>query len=293
MEVMPHNPATGPQRALIRLKVGDGLWPLSVELTVDPHVYLHAAELIQSLDVHGRMLGLAYKDECSAVWRQVEPLAADGRTEFAVSWLAIANASPHAEYKALLTVRDARGRLVEAWPGSQNPTATPGLIGPEQNPTDIGGLLVQVLSTDVAAASVVPLFKEPTMAQPPKSPAAGGVTPKHVEPPPEALVATSQPKHVEPPPGAFFAASQKRVRVTITRNPATTRVIIDGVRVEDDETWTDLNPGRHNLQIGVAGKAGDQGAGSLHRGETQIAAAAVEIPEGEIEAYSAEVPFNV
>lgn len=160
MEVMPHHSAAGPQRAAVRLKVGDGLWPLSVELTVDPHVYLHAAELVQSLDVHGRMLSLAYKDECSAVWRQVEPLGDPGRVELAVSWLAIANASPRAEYKALLTVRDARGRLVEAWPGFQNPASTPGLIGSEQNPTDIGGLLLQILSTDIAAASVVPIFKE-------------------------------------------------------------------------------------------------------------------------------------
>jgi hypothetical protein len=271
------------------------------------------------------MLGLAYKDECSAVWRQVEPLADQEGAEFAVSWLAIANASPRAEYKALLTVRDARGRLVEACPGFQNPTSTPGLIGPEQNPTDIGGLFVQVLSTDVAAASVIPFSKDPIMPKTTKPVAAGGATPKHVEPPPEVFIAPLQPKHVEPPPGAFIAplqpthvepppesfvaplhpqhvvpppeafvaTSPTSASVSISRTPPTTRVIIDRIPVPDDRTWVNLEPGAHTLRVGIAGAPGDHGGASLRRGATKIASAAVEIPDGKTEAYSAEVVFNV
>lgn len=282
MEVMPHNPAAGPHRAAIQLKVGGGGWPLSVELTVEPHVYLHAAELVQSFDVHGRMLGLAYKDECSAVWRQVEPRPETDLAEFAVSWLAIANASPRAEYQALLTVRDARGRLIEACPGFQNPTFTPGLIGSEQNPTDIGGLLVQVLSTDVAAASVVPFLKEPSMSNTQKENAKA--TPlKHVEVPPSTPLSKKKK----------LSAVVEVVRVAIDRKPASTLVIIDHVRIPQHVTWVDLHPGHHTLEVAIAGQPGDVGAAELRCEAGLIAEARVQIPPGETEAYSGEVPFNV
>lgn len=131
-------------RAAVRLKARPDMWPLSVELTVEAHVYLHDADVVQALETHGRALSQAYKDERSALWRQVGPPDGGDEAELAVSWLAIANAAPQADYVATLTIRDGRGALLEAWPGSQNPTRVPGRIGPSGNPTDIGRIGITV-----------------------------------------------------------------------------------------------------------------------------------------------------
>lgn len=146
MELMLTRSATALQRAVIRLGSEPDLGPLSLELTVDPQVYLHAAELVQTQGFHGRIAPAAYKDARSVVWRQLD-FADQPKLELGLSWLAIANARAHADYVATLTLRDARGQLVPAEPGSQNPTPVPGRIGPPDNPTDFGGLTLLIRRT--------------------------------------------------------------------------------------------------------------------------------------------------
>ncbi|CAN7189294.1 hypothetical protein LJR225_000523 [Phenylobacterium sp. LjRoot225] len=129
----------------VRLAAGASVGPLSVELTLDRHVYLHEAELVQACGRHARMLPQAYKDESSVVWRQVEPCPPDAETTaFTVGWRVIANAAPGATYAAALSVRDARGELIRPVESFENPVRAQGQIGPAANPTDIGRLSVRI-----------------------------------------------------------------------------------------------------------------------------------------------------
>jgi len=136
-------PASG--QTSIRLIARPGAGPLSVELTLEPHVYLHFAELVQDVGAHGMTIPQAYKNESSVVWRQIEARAPDSATiAFDISWLAIANAAPGAFYTAIVTVRDAHCDLLDGDDMFGNPTRARGQIGPASNPTDIGRLDVLV-----------------------------------------------------------------------------------------------------------------------------------------------------
>jgi hypothetical protein len=129
----------------VRLAAGAAAGPLSVDLTLDPHVYLHDAELVQNCGRHARVLPQAYKDESSVVWRHVEPCAPGaGTISLSVSWRVIANAAPGARYVAMLSVRDARGDLIQPLEPFENPARAQGQIGPAANPTDIGRFSVSI-----------------------------------------------------------------------------------------------------------------------------------------------------
>jgi len=132
-------PASG--QTSIRLTARPGAVPLSVELTLEPHVYLHFAELVQDVGAHGMTVPQAYKNESSVIWRQIEACTPDSATiAFDISWLAIANAVPGAFYTAILTVRDAHCDLLDGDDTFRNPARARGQIGPASNPTDIGRL---------------------------------------------------------------------------------------------------------------------------------------------------------
>jgi hypothetical protein len=133
--------------SVVRLLASPDRLPLSVELTLERHVYLDAAELLQACGVHARTVAQAYKDAASAVWRQILACPNDPGAPISldVSWRAIANATPGVRYAAVLTVRDARGERLAAIDGFRNPQRSTGQIGPVDHPTDHGRLRVAVL----------------------------------------------------------------------------------------------------------------------------------------------------
>ena len=97
------------------------------------------------------------------------------------------------------------------------------------------------------------------------------------------------PAHVEP----GSPAGDAQVRVALSRDPATTVVIIDRVPAPQDRGWLDLPPGVHTLEIALAGRAGDTGLAILEHNGRQIAACTVRIEPGQTQAYSAAVTFEV
>ncbi len=135
---------------------------------------------------------------------------------------------------------------------------------------------------------------KPAHVEPPPIPA-------HVQPPPPPPGhSPGQPLHVEPPPipQAFAATAVNpaaaRVRVTLARAPASTRVMIDRVRIPQNVNWIDLDPGGHVLEVAIHGAAGDTATGAVQRHGAVIAKNTATIPDGETEAYSqAGAPFNV
>jgi hypothetical protein len=133
-----------PALARFRLEGRVGMGPLNVELTLEPHVYLHEAELILHRGVHATAMPHGFKEGSSAAWRNLES-GGDLET-FSVSiwWRAIANASPEIGYDAFITVRDSRCALLKPQPGFENPARAPGRIGPPANPTDIGRIAILV-----------------------------------------------------------------------------------------------------------------------------------------------------
>ena len=117
---------------------------LNVELIIEPHVYLHEAELVQRMGIHGCVVPQAYKDEHSVIWRQVEiPSGGACSTAFAVSWVTVANVTPGVEYWAILRIRDSKGHLLEGENAAENPRRVRGKIGPVSAPIDAGRLAVR------------------------------------------------------------------------------------------------------------------------------------------------------
>ncbi|PHY18804.1 C1 family peptidase [Caulobacter sp. BP25] len=83
------------------------------------------------------------------------------------------------------------------------------------------------------------------------------------------------------------------VPVTIVRDPATTIVMIKGVKLPLGVSALSLPAGVNTLRVGIRGKGGDAGTASVLRGGSAIVSQAVRIPAGLTEAYSAEESFNV
>lgn len=158
-----------PPVARLVARCGSETAPLNVELTLEPHVYLLDAELIVDLGEHASTVPHSFKDGSSAAWRHLKPSAQDGTVSFTIWWRAIANASPDAAYKALITVRDSRCRLLEGGRGFANPAVAAGRIGPAHNPTDIGRVTITV-----EAAGVVDLAGTRALRLRPPSVPAGG-----------------------------------------------------------------------------------------------------------------------
>jgi len=153
-----------------------------------------------------------------------------------------------------------------------------------------------------------------TMTLKPRPRKTAPLTPAHVEPPPNPAHVQPPPPppghgpgaapglaplHVEPPPipqalAATAAAAPAKVRVTLARAPAGTRIIIDRVTIPQNRNWTVLKPGRHVLEVAVHGAAGDTASGAVQRNGAAIARNTATIPAGETEAYSqAGAPFDV
>jgi hypothetical protein len=133
------------QPAGIRLKAHLLMGSLNVELTLDPHVYLHKAELILDSGVHARIVPFGLKDAHTAVWRQLgSDAGAQVPLSFSIAWRAIATDKPGTPYDATITVRDVRCVLLETFPSTENPSRWRGQIGPADNPTDVGQVAVKV-----------------------------------------------------------------------------------------------------------------------------------------------------
>ncbi len=119
--------------------------PLNIELTLDPHVYLHEAELIFYRGMNARMVPFGLKDAHSAVWRQLwNDDGAQAPLSFSIAWRAIATDKPGIAYGATITVRDVRCERLETFPSTENPSRWRGQIGPADNPTDVGQVAIKV-----------------------------------------------------------------------------------------------------------------------------------------------------
>jgi hypothetical protein len=143
--VLNAHAAQGARLTQVDLDARLGVGAFSVELTLEPHVYLHDVNLALACGARTTTVPQAYKDESSAVWRQVDTAqVAAGAIQFGVAWLAIANASPGAFYTAILTLRDTRGALLGSGTRSKNPARVRRQIGPANDPTDVGHFGVRI-----------------------------------------------------------------------------------------------------------------------------------------------------
>jgi hypothetical protein len=83
------------------------------------------------------------------------------------------------------------------------------------------------------------------------------------------------------------------IPVTIIRDPAATVVMINGVKLPQGVNALSLPAGVHTLRVGIQGKSGDAGTGSVLRGGQSLASQTARIPTGLTQSYSAEESFNV
>jgi hypothetical protein len=113
--------------------------PLSVRLTVDSHVYLYGAELMQDCGGHSKVVAVSTKGLDSAAWSAVSRCSADATNiSFGVRYETVYTEKPGHRYTIELAVLDSQGVPLDAYDGSQNPCRDDGEIGPAGNPTDMG-----------------------------------------------------------------------------------------------------------------------------------------------------------
>lgn len=142
--------------AVLEIRAEPQSWPLCVELAIDPQIFLYEAKLVQDCGLHRRALPISYQSECSAIWRHIEPCRSQrGEVALEVRWISIAPASPGSQYRATLSVRDARLELLHDGMPIFNPAWRTCQIGPAHEPTDHGRFDIVIRDTprDVRTAA--------------------------------------------------------------------------------------------------------------------------------------------